>query len=81
MTLRSPSELARLSAELAEAIEAFLDRRTRTSTFQVDKGQKAARQALLNEIRRLETILGYEGEDYNNSNFRPYYERLLKELT
>lgn len=80
MWMPNPSEMMRVEEELTETIKAVLDRRTVTPFFTSDKGYKSARQALLNELRRLERQLGFRGEDYNNSNFRTYYENILKEL-
>jgi predicted Ser/Thr protein kinase len=79
--IRNPSELQRVTEEFVDAASAFLQGRGSCASFAVDKGRKASREALLGHIRGLERQLGLEGCDYNNENFRPYYEKVIKEMT
>lgn len=76
MTLRNPSEIARLEEERLEILRAFRDGKVGTFRVSSDKGYKSGREALLAELRDIERTLGIPSVPYNSTEWSKQYDNL-----
>lgn len=66
---RNPSELQRLEEERLGILETLSTNKIPPHNQHADKGLKAAKEALLRELRTIERQLGLESKPYNSSDF------------
>jgi hypothetical protein len=73
--IRNPSEYARYCEELNYLKQMMRDNRIPAMSQFVDKGFKSGKQAMLNEMRRIGSIIGEDIPDYNSGEFSIWLRR------